>query len=66
MVQGFDFYILLLIMELGGESLVRIVTEMNKKQTKLKKDAAMQRKKKMFVYYSLLIFPALLHSFYMN
>jgi hypothetical protein len=53
-------------MELGGESLVRIVTEMNKKRTKLKKDAAMQRKKKMFVYYSLLIFPALLHSFYMN
>jgi hypothetical protein len=40
---------------------------MNKKQIEVEKDAAvMQRKKKMFVYYSLLTFPALLHSFYIK
>ena len=31
------------------DKLVRIVTEMNKKRTELEKDAAMQRKKKMFL-----------------
>ena len=32
-----------------SDKLARIVTEMNKKRTELEKDAAMQRKKKMFL-----------------
>jgi hypothetical protein len=38
---------------------------MNKKRTELEKDAAMQRKKKMFLCI-IHWFPVLLHLFYMN
>jgi len=38
---------------------------MNKKEIKIKKDAAVQRKKKIFILFTAYI-PALLHSFYIN
>jgi len=39
---------------------------MNKKQIEVEKDATAEEEENVYMYYSLLTFPALLHSFYIN